>query len=58
MAPHRDKGITVIAEFEIVSSAGKETIRGFDNSWERQLQLSREGHCPVNCKFTGFVRKD
>lgn len=55
MAKKKDEKdvMTVVAELEVTSPLGKETIRSFDKAWHRFRELPT----PTNCRLIGFVRK-
>lgn len=48
--------ISVVAECTITSSLGVEVVRSFDAAWHRMREIGKTT-TPVNCRFTGFVRK-
>lgn len=48
--------ISVVAECTITSSLGVEVVRSFDLAWHRMREIGKTT-TPVNCRFTGFVRK-
>lgn len=54
MSKDKKLEVKVIAELEVVSPEGKETIKTFDKAWHRALQLP----VPVNINFIRFGRAD
>ena len=54
MAKKNDQEMTVVAELEVTSPLGKETVRSFDKAWRRLMELP----VPVRSHLIGFVRKN
>lgn len=55
MPPKKEeKRIPMVAQLQVTSAEGVETIRTFDRAWHRAFELPT----PVNIKFIQFVRAD
>jgi hypothetical protein len=52
------KEVTVVAELTVTWVGGSAVVKSFDKAWHLALDKAREGLCPVQQSFNGWVRKD